>query len=48
MFAFRHTCRDEGIDPGSANKARLIRRWSFPANYQLDPIARLFRHGVHA
>lgn len=47
MRCFRDMCVESGIDPGSANKARLIRRWSFAANYQLDLIAYLFRPEVH-
>lgn len=47
MSAFRIMCREQGIDPGSANKARLIRRWSFAANYQLDLVAYLFRPASH-
>lgn len=43
MTSYRDMCLEQGLDPGSANKARLIRRWSFAANYQLDLIAYLFR-----
>ena len=48
MLAFREMTREAGLDVGSANKARLIRRWSFAANYQLDLVAYLFRPSVHA
>lgn len=43
MGCYRDMCLEQGHDPGSANKARLIRRWSFAANYQRDLIAYLFR-----
>lgn len=48
MTAFRAMCLEVGHDPGSANKARIIRRWGFAANYQLDLVAYLFRPSVHA
>lgn len=47
MESFRDMCREQDLDPGSANKARLIRRWTFAANYQLDLAAYLFRPAVH-
>lgn len=43
MRCFKELCAEAGVDPGSANKARLIRRWGFAANYQLDLIAYVFR-----
>lgn len=48
MQTFRRMCTEQGIDPGGANKARILRRWDYTANYQLDLIAYLFRTSVNA